>query len=36
MAVVPAASVTEDRATSPTLDEFRAQLLAYAGMRPGH
>ena len=30
-AVVPAASVTEDRATPPTLEEFRSQLQAYAG-----
>ncbi|RKR74946.1 FAD-dependent monooxygenase [Frondihabitans australicus] len=30
-AVVPAASVSEDRTTPPTLDEFRAQLIAYAG-----
>lgn len=30
-AVVPAASVAEDRATPPTLDEFRTQLRAYAG-----
>ncbi|KQM82486.1 rifampin monooxygenase [Agromyces sp. Leaf222] len=30
-AVVPAASVAEDRTVPPTLEEFRAQLLAYAG-----
>lgn len=30
-AVVPAASVSEDRQTPPTLDEFRAQLIAFAG-----
>lgn len=30
-AVVPAASVAEDRASSPTLDEFRTQLRAFAG-----
>jgi rifampicin monooxygenase len=30
-AVVPAATVAEDRATPPTLDEFRTQLRAYAG-----
>ncbi|GAA2067177.1 FAD-dependent monooxygenase [Leifsonia soli] len=30
-AVVPAASVSEDRSIPPTLDEFRAQLQAYAG-----
>jgi 2-polyprenyl-6-methoxyphenol hydroxylase-like FAD-dependent oxidoreductase len=30
-AVVPAASVSEDRTTPPTLEEFRAQLRAYAG-----
>lgn len=30
-AVVPAASVAEDRTVPPTLDEFRAQLRAYAG-----
>jgi 2-polyprenyl-6-methoxyphenol hydroxylase-like FAD-dependent oxidoreductase len=30
-AVVPAASVSEDRSTRPTLDEFRTQLRAYAG-----
>lgn len=30
-AVVPAASVAEDRAVPPTLEEFRAQLRAYAG-----
>ncbi|MFJ3491541.1 rifampin monooxygenase [Leifsonia aquatica] len=30
-AVVPAASVSEDRTVPPTLDEFRAQLRAYAG-----
>ncbi|MGG7465590.1 rifampin monooxygenase [Plantibacter sp. YIM 135347] len=30
-AVVPAASVTEDRSVQPTIDEFRTQLLAYAG-----
>jgi 2-polyprenyl-6-methoxyphenol hydroxylase-like FAD-dependent oxidoreductase len=30
-AVVPAASVAEDRATPPTLEEFRTQLRAYAG-----
>lgn len=30
-AVVPAAAVSEDRSTPPTLDEFRAQLRAYAG-----
>lgn len=30
-AVVPAASVAEDRTTPPTLDEFRTQLIAYAG-----
>lgn len=30
-AVVPAATVAEDRAVPPTLDEFRAQLRAYAG-----
>ena len=30
-AVVPAASVAEDRMVPPTLDEFRAQLRAYAG-----
>ena len=30
-AVVPAATVSEDRVTPPTLEEFRTQLLAYAG-----
>lgn len=30
-AVVPAATVSEDRATPPTLAEFRAQLRAFAG-----
>jgi 2-polyprenyl-6-methoxyphenol hydroxylase-like FAD-dependent oxidoreductase len=30
-AVVPAASVAEDRTVPPTLDEFRRQLVAYAG-----
>ena len=30
-AVVPAASVSEDRTVPPTLDEFRTQLRAYAG-----
>ncbi|CAM5356124.1 2-polyprenyl-6-methoxyphenol hydroxylase-like FAD-dependent oxidoreductase OS=Leifsonia shinshuensis OX=150026 GN=HNR13_001612 PE=4 SV=1 [Leifsonia shinshuensis] len=30
-AVVPAATVAEDRTVPPTLDEFRAQLRAYAG-----
>ncbi|MFF9561810.1 FAD-dependent monooxygenase [Leifsonia sp. NPDC014704] len=30
-AVVPAASVSEDRSVPPTLDEFRTQLRAYAG-----
>jgi rifampicin monooxygenase len=30
-AVVPAATVAEDRTTPPTLEEFRTQLLAYAG-----
>lgn len=30
-AVVPAANVAEDRATPPTLDEFRAALRSYAG-----
>ncbi|MGA1838430.1 FAD-dependent monooxygenase [Herbiconiux sp. 11R-BC] len=30
-AVVPAASVAEDRTVPPALEEFRAQLLAYAG-----
>jgi 2-polyprenyl-6-methoxyphenol hydroxylase-like FAD-dependent oxidoreductase len=30
-AVVPAATVTEDRAAPPTLEEFRARLRAYAG-----
>jgi rifampicin monooxygenase len=30
-AVVPAATVAEDRTTPPTLEEFRAQLRAYAG-----
>ncbi|MCR2763552.1 rifampin monooxygenase [Microbacterium sp. zg.B48] len=30
-AVVPAASVSEDRTTPPTLEEFRTQLRAYAG-----
>jgi hypothetical protein len=30
-AVVPAASVAEDRTVPPTLEEFRAQLRAYAG-----
>ena len=30
-AVVPAATVSEDRATPPTLGEFRTQLRAYAG-----
>lgn len=30
-AVVPAATVAEDRSTPPTLDEFRTQLRAYAG-----
>ncbi|MGO4301542.1 rifampin monooxygenase [Leifsonia sp. RAF41] len=30
-AVVPAASVSEDRTAPPTLDEFRTQLRAYAG-----
>ncbi|MEU7728216.1 rifampin monooxygenase [Streptomyces sp. NPDC040724] len=29
--VVPADGVTEDRATAPTLDEFRQQLRAFAG-----
>lgn len=29
--VVPAATVSEDRTTPPTLDEFRTQLRAYAG-----
>lgn len=29
--VVPAATVSEDRTTPPSLDEFRAQLQAYAG-----
>lgn len=29
-AVVPAASVTEDRSVPPTMDEFRTQLLAFA------
>ncbi|MBL1077197.1 rifampin monooxygenase [Nocardia sp. 2] len=29
--VVPAAQVSEDRTVAPTLDEFRAQLKAYAG-----
>jgi len=29
--VVPAATVSEDRTTPPSLDEFRAQLVAYAG-----
>ncbi len=29
--VVPAATVSEDRTTPPSLDEFRAQLRAYAG-----
>jgi len=30
-AVVPAATVAEDRTTPPTLDEFRTQLRVYAG-----
>jgi 2-polyprenyl-6-methoxyphenol hydroxylase-like FAD-dependent oxidoreductase len=30
-AVVPAGSVAEDRSTPPTLEEFRAQLRAFAG-----
>ncbi|MDR2987292.1 MAG: rifampin monooxygenase [Nocardiopsaceae bacterium] len=30
-AVVPAATVSEDRSVPPTLEEFRAQLRAYAG-----
>src|SRR3954452_14381266 len=30
-AVVPAATVAEDRSVPPTLEEFRAQLRAYAG-----
>ncbi|WP_245934633.1 FAD-dependent monooxygenase [Arthrobacter psychrolactophilus] len=30
-AVVPAVAVTEDRTVSPTLEEFRTQLRAYAG-----
>jgi 2-polyprenyl-6-methoxyphenol hydroxylase-like FAD-dependent oxidoreductase len=30
-AVVPAASVTDDRSVAPTLDEFRARLRHYAG-----
>lgn len=30
-AVVPAAAVTEDRTTPPTLEEFRTQLRAYGG-----
>ena len=30
-AVVPAAKVAEERQTQPTMDEFRAQLQAYAG-----
>jgi 2-polyprenyl-6-methoxyphenol hydroxylase-like FAD-dependent oxidoreductase len=30
-AVVPAATVSEDRAVPPTLEEFRTQLRAYAG-----
>ncbi len=30
-AVVPAASVAEDRSVAPTLEEFRTQLRAYAG-----
>ncbi len=30
-AVVPAATVAEDRSVPPTLDEFRTQLRAYAG-----
>ncbi len=30
-AVVPAATVAEDRTTPPTLEEFRTQLRAYAG-----
>jgi rifampicin monooxygenase len=30
-AVVPAASVAEDRTSTPTLEEFRTQLRAYAG-----
>ncbi|MFB2598048.1 rifampin monooxygenase [Herbiconiux sp. P17] len=30
-AVVPAATVSEDRGTPPTLEEFRTQLRAYAG-----
>src|SRR4051794_30567889 len=30
-AVVPAAAVAEDRSVPPTLEEFRAQLRAYAG-----
>jgi len=30
-AVVPAEAVTEDRSVPPTLDEFRARLVAYAG-----
>jgi 2-polyprenyl-6-methoxyphenol hydroxylase-like FAD-dependent oxidoreductase len=30
-AVVPAATVSEDRTVAPTLEEFRAQLVAYAG-----
>ncbi|GIE99715.1 rifampin monooxygenase [Paractinoplanes rishiriensis] len=29
--VVPAAGVVEDRSTTPTIDEFRTQLTAYAG-----
>ncbi|MEZ0446890.1 rifampin monooxygenase [Cellulomonas sp. ICMP 17802] len=31
-AVVPAATVAEDRTVPPTLDEFRTQLRAYAGI----
>ena len=30
-AVVPAAKVAEERQTQPTMEEFRAQLQAYAG-----
>ena len=30
-AVVPAASVSEDRTVAPTLEEFRTQLIAFAG-----
>lgn len=30
-AVVPAATVAEDRATAPSFEEFRARLIAYAG-----